>query len=153
MLCELQPLRKALVILAIRVKERQGDPFPLLRIELHGFFQDVFCDRCHRNYGCFNCPWPGRYSLFRGKKSRSVILLDGDGETEDLLEEIGFGVHGEAFDRGVFEAGETDIEAAGGAGDFDFRNTLGMGALEGIGNAEDGGEFADTDAVFRQRAA
>ena len=65
-----------------------------------------------------------------------------------MLEEIGFGVHGEAFDGGIFQAGETDAELVVSFVDFDFGNALGVSALEGIGDAEDGGELADADAVI-----
>ena len=79
---------------------------------------------------------------------RSVVFLDSNFKAEDLLEEVGFRVHGEALDGGVLEAGEADVESAGGAGDFDFRNPLGMRAFEGVGDAENGGEFAHADAVL-----
>ena len=86
--------------------------------------------------------------MFRSFISSSVILLDDDGEAEDLLEEIGLGVHGEALDGGVLEAGEADAELVVGAEDLDLGNALGVGALEGISDAEDGGELADADAVI-----
>jgi hypothetical protein len=57
------------------------------------------------------------------------------------LEEVGFGGHGEAFDGGVGEAGEADVEFAWVAMDFDGGDALVVGAFEGVGDAEECGEF------------
>ena len=76
-----------------------------------------------------------------------VVFVDDDGEAEDLFEEVGFRVHGETFDGGIGEAGEADAEFAVFAADFELGDALGVGAFEGVGDAEDGGEFGDADAV------
>ena len=70
-----------------------------------------------------------------------LSLVDDDAEAEDLFEEIGLGGHGEAFDGGIGEAGEAEAEFAGLAADFDLRDPLGVGAFEGVGDAQQGGEL------------
>jgi hypothetical protein len=68
-------------------------------------------------------------------------------EAEDLFEEVGFGVHGEALDGGVGEAGEADAEFVGFAADFHVLDPLDVGALKGICDAKEGGELGDADAI------
>ena len=55
--------------------------------------------------------------------------------------------HGEALDGGIGEAGQAQAEFSGFAADLDLGNALGVGAFEGVGDAEEGGELADADAV------
>ena len=65
-----------------------------------------------------------------------------------MFEEIGFRGHGEAFDGGIGEAGETQPELAGLAADFELGDTLGVRAFERVGHAEQRGELANADAVI-----
>jgi hypothetical protein len=88
----------------------------------------------------------GRWEMGDGRWL--AVFVDDDAEAEDLLEEIGLGVHGESLDGGIGEAGKADAEFAGVAGDFDSGDALGVGALEGIGHSEEGGELGDADAVI-----
>jgi hypothetical protein len=71
----------------------------------------------------------------------SVVFVDDDGEAEDLFEEVGLGIHGEAFDGGVGEAGEARRSLPGSRRISICVDALGVGAFEGVGHAEDGGEF------------
>ena len=64
-----------------------------------------------------------------------------------MLEEVGLGVHGEALDGGVCQAGQADAEFAGLTADFQVGDALDVGALEGVCHAEQGGELANADAV------
>lgn len=66
-----------------------------------------------------------------------------------MFEEVGLGVHGEALDGGIGEAGEADAEFAGLAADFHVFDALDVGAFKGICDAEEGGELGDADTIVR----
>ncbi|MEY4242621.1 MAG: hypothetical protein RLZZ245_206 [Verrucomicrobiota bacterium] len=83
----------------------------------------------------------------------SIVLVNDDGEAEDLFEKVGLGGHGEAFDSGVCEAGEAQAQARLVAVEFQLRDALGVGALKGVSDAKESREFGDTDAVFRGECA
>lgn len=79
--------------------------------------------------------------------SSSVILLDDDGEAEDLFEKISLGGHGETLDSRI-KARQTNAELVRGASDLNFGNALGVSSLKRIRNAQNGGELADADSIF-----
>jgi hypothetical protein len=70
-------------------------------------------------------------------------------EAKDLFEEVGLGVHGEALDSSIGQAGKADAEFSGVALDFHVLDALDVGALKCISHAEEGSELADADAVLR----
>lgn len=76
-----------------------------------------------------------------------IVFIDDDGETEDLLEQIALGRHREALDRRIGQTGQTDVQFAVVADNFQFGDALGVRAFQSVGHAQDRRQFANADAV------
>ena len=86
---------------------------------------------------------PGEFAVDKvhvGGRS-GILFVEDDLEAEDIMEEAAFALHGEALDGGVGDAAEGEVDFGAEALDADVADALGVGAFEGVGDAEDGGKF------------
>ena len=93
---------------------------------------------------------PGEFAVdeVHGVGRSGALFGEDDLEAEDVVEDVALALHGEAFDGGIGDAVEGEVDFGAEAFDADVADALGVGAFEGVGDAEDGGQFADADAVW-----
>lgn len=82
-----------------------------------------------------------------GEISELGCFVENDFEAVEVFEEVGLRREGEALGGGIDHAFEVEGGFVFREGDGEVFDVLGVGAFQGVGNAEEGGELGDAHAV------